>query len=103
MTKYNSYTYCLGPNNAEHKAQRDADGFTGGNVSTDGNWIIGDLGNDKMHMVAGFDADNLPQYAKDLGITKCCLSHEEALNLVNSEATSDGASDGWKFTPEELS
>ena len=99
--KYNNYNYCLEAVTPAALERRASEGFTGGNISTDGNWIIGDLGNDNMFMVAGFDADDLPQYAKDLGVTKCCLTHEEALALVGSEASAKGASDGWQF-PEDI-
>ena len=95
--KYNNFNSCLGPNTPEHRAWREGKGFVGRHVSTDGNWIVGDLGNRDMHMVTGFDADALPQYMKDLGITSCCLTHEETRNLVLSKASSKGASDGWMF------
>ncbi len=81
----NNFTYCICPK-AEFDA-RAAKGFTGGNRSDDGEFMIGDLGDQTMHM---FDASGIPQWIQDVldadaGHMGCCMSHGAALTIVNDE------------------
>jgi len=93
--KFNDFNYCLCP--MSQKALRDSKGFSGGNISTDGKWIIGDKKTKEMFGWVNFDPEIIPQYMKDLGIKHCCLSHELAHKLVRVMASKKGASDGWYF------
>ena len=79
---------------------RAASGFTGGNFSTDGTMVIGDRG--QVEDCEDCDHDLAkPSY---LGAMECLnwphLNHNEAKDLVNRAATSNGASDGWSWSAE---
>ena len=99
MATHNSFKYCV----------FDTDGFSDAetegynlNKSTDGNWGVGDKGDDH---VCGHCTTSLPTYApqavKDYMAANGCLNHENALSLVNTKASAKGGSDGWS-EPDEV-
>ena len=77
---HNNYTYHLVP--IAQKALRESNGFVGGNISDDGLWIVGDKG-DQEDCSSWIENFEVPQWMQDIGITSCCLTHEEAIELVN--------------------
>jgi len=88
-------------------SDRDALGFTGGNFSTDGSLVVGDLGS-AVECVGCDNALAKPSYVpatfKDSkGITRNLadnwphLDHDEAGFIIKIKASSVGASDGWSF------
>jgi hypothetical protein len=96
---YDKFIYCL--TYKTQFAERLTKGFTGGNYSTDGNWVIGDKGSTTdMNMWCTYDDSLVPQWMKDLGVTECCLTHELAQSIVNTLASAEGASDGWYFNED---
>jgi len=78
-------------------------GFTGGNFSTDGLYVVGDRGetghceecDDALVKPSYIPAEKFPNWPH--------LSHQEARELIAYPATSQGASDGWIYTdPQDL-
>ena len=79
---HNNYTYHLVP--IAQKALRESKGFVGGNISDDGQWIVGDKGdNENCMMWIDLELADIPQYMQDMGIVNCCLTNEKAQELVN--------------------
>ena len=90
----NNFSYTVFNNDAQGQADREAQGFKGGNVSTDGLLIVGDLGSSEECVCTNHPLK--PSYVEGCDGWPH-LSHAEAKLLVNTEATSKGASDGWSF------
>jgi hypothetical protein len=93
---YNNFIYTVFKTDETSITERDSQGFTGGNFSTDGNLVVGDKCVDGNCTCT--DVPTKPTYVVEAMSNWPHLSHQEALALVHYEATSDGASDGWFFS-----
>jgi hypothetical protein len=78
----------------------EANGYSDGSLSTDGNWRLGYRESPvdaESHSWIDLDMNLVPQWMKDKGLTDSCLNRELAFALVRTLATAKGASDGWGF------
>ena len=91
----NKYTYTVFKNTAEGRTEREGQGFKGGNISTDGSLVIGDIA--KSEDCICTDHPNKPSYWNG---DWPHMNHESALSLVGIQAAAEGGSDGW-CTPED--
>jgi len=81
-------------------AIRESLGFTGGNFSTDGNYVVGDTGSS---VPCEHCNENLPKpiyVPVELFPNWPHLSQDEARTLIGFKASAKGASDGWTL-PED--
>jgi len=96
--------YCI--THKDQFAERLTKGFTGKNYSQDGNWVIGDKGDQDMHMWCDYRPEDYPQWLTAImtahNVTSCCLSHEVAKEIVRTQETSEGAADRWCEIPEDI-
>lgn len=94
---HNNYIYCL--IGIAQEAERLENGFKGGNYSGDGQFILGDkCDRDTCPWV---DLPTYPQWMLNLVPSlgsSCCLSHEEALLICRTEATTSDCLNGWFYT-----
>lgn len=72
-------------------------GYTGGNFSTDGQYVVGDLGNSDLCDSCDLELAKPSYVAAEKYPNWPHLNHDEALELVGFAASSDGSSDGWYF------
>lgn len=82
------YTLC----HISQQTLRESKGFTGGAISKDGEWIVGSK-LDSVNCMDWVILPELPQWMKDLGITNCCLTHEQAVTLIESQGFNEGATE----------
>ena len=92
----NTYTYTVWETDATSQSEMAAEGYTGGNTSTDGNLIIVDkCDNDEPTQTT---VPSKPVYVVEAMPNWPYLTFTEAHQLIAYEATSDGASDGWYYS-----
>jgi len=93
MRKWNKFPYSVWPRSKE--SERTADGFRGGNISTDGTLICGDRG-DRPAITRGTGAARTSYMkAGEFRGYPDYLSHEEMYDLTSRKASSKKANDGW--------
>ena len=92
---YNNFSYTVF---ATSDTNRAGLGFTGGSTSTDGTLVVGDMGSTEP--CEGCD-DNLTKPSWVVAPNWPHMTHQETLTMIQTKATSDGASDGW-FWDEAL-
>jgi len=95
MSNLNNSNYTLW--HGSKSAERILAGFVGGNRSTDGNWIIGDKGDNKNFDSATTGAVRLSYMAEGKFLNLPNLTNEEAIELSLIMASSVGASDGYTW------
>ena len=97
----NNFMYCI--TYKDQFAERLTKGFIEGNYSTDGNWVIGDKGDQDMQTWCNPRTTERPQWLKDIlvlhniNIDSCCFGHEVALAIVGTKASAKYASDGFTY------
>ena len=97
---HNNFIYCV--IGIAQEAKRLTEGFKGGNYSGDGQFILGDKGD--QDMCPWVDLCEFPQWILDLVPsldTLCCLTHQEALLICHTEATTADCTDGWFYRETE--
>ena len=84
--------YCI--THKDQFAERLTKGFKGGNYSDDGDWVIGDKGNQDMHMWCDYRPDDYPKYIADLLDGSCCIDQETSHKITRHV--------DWKPKPTEV-